>query len=93
LSSRGSALRWFEKLIENATKEISRRAKASTASMVAERLVRLGDVVFPRIVRLFRVLALFINKLQLTMIESMIIASLWFGVISIAILLALLMLG
>ncbi|MEM4717968.1 MAG: hypothetical protein QXE81_04315 [Desulfurococcaceae archaeon] len=77
--ARSSALKWFEYLLEDAKKKMMRIRRRDSASRMLERLVNLGDMVFPRLVYLSEKLAYIINKFQITMIESMILASLWSG--------------
>ncbi|MEM1699906.1 MAG: hypothetical protein QW123_03865 [Desulfurococcaceae archaeon] len=92
MSARSTTVRWFERLIEDAKRRLSpsKRLKANT---ILEWSVRLGDVVFPRLVHVGEVVARGINRLQITMLESMLLASLWFGVICIMVLLVLIFTG
>lgn len=92
MSARSTTVRWFEKLVEDAKRRLSpsKRLKANT---ILEWSVRLGDVVFPRLVHVGEVVARGINRLQITMLESMLLASLWFGVICIMVLLVLIFTG
>ncbi|MEM4101138.1 MAG: hypothetical protein QXE24_00470 [Desulfurococcaceae archaeon] len=92
MSARSTTVRWFERLIEDAKRRLSpsKRLKANT---ILEWSVRLGDVVFPRLVHVGEVVARGINRLQITMLESMLLASLWFGVICIMVLLVLIITG
>lgn len=91
MSARSTAVRWFERLVES-TKSRVRGLRGLSLSNLLERVARLGDEVFPRVVHLGEVLAERVNRLQITMLESMILASLWFGVICIIALLVLLIL-
>lgn len=90
MSARASASRWFEKILEDARNRLLPRKKFSIGELL-ERLARLGDVVFPRIVYAANRIAEVLNRLQVTLIESMILASLWFGAISLLILLVVLL--
>jgi len=60
---------------------------SSPLMKLVENMVGLGDRVFPRIVSISDRIARLLNKLQLTMIESMIMASLWSGLIIILLIL------
>lgn len=79
--ARSSALKWFEYLLEDAKKRVMRIHSKGTTSRILERLVNLGDIVFPRLIYTSERLAYVINRFQITMIESMILASLWSGAI------------
>lgn len=79
--TRSSALRWFEVLLENARKKLKVSQKRWIITRVLEKLVNLGDLVFPKLIYLAERLATIIGKLQMTMIESMILASLWSGTV------------
>lgn len=79
--TKSSALRWFETLLENTRRKMRITGKRLSFSRVLESTMRLGDVVFPKIVYLTSKLAEFVGKLQITMIESMITASIWYGLI------------
>ena len=92
MSARSTTVRWFEKLIEDAKRRLS-PSKRLSANTILEWSVRLGDVVFPRLVHVGEVVARGINRLQITMLESMLLASLWFGVICIMVLLVLIITG
>lgn len=92
MSSRSTAVRWFERLVENARMRVY-AARRFSLSLLMEKVARLGDLVFPWVVHLGEVIASRINRLQITMLESMLLASLWFGVICITILLVLLLAG
>ncbi|MEM0198698.1 MAG: hypothetical protein QXJ16_00850 [Desulfurococcaceae archaeon] len=92
MSARSTTVRWFEKLIEDAKRRLS-PSKRLSANTILEWSVRLGDVVFPRLVHVGEVVARGINRLQITMLESMLLASLWFGVICIMVLLVLIFTG
>ncbi|MEM1696253.1 MAG: hypothetical protein QXQ90_06620 [Desulfurococcaceae archaeon] len=92
MSARSTTVRWFEKLIEDAKRRLSPRRRLSV-NTILEWSVRLGDVVFPRLVHVGEVVARGINRLQITMLESMLLASLWFGVICIMVLLVLIFTG
>ncbi|MEM4762999.1 MAG: hypothetical protein QXH78_03090, partial [Desulfurococcaceae archaeon] len=74
-------LKWFEDLLDKAGRRLKHAGRTLSLSRVLESIVGLGDVVFPRMVRMAEVLAKLIGKLQITMIESMIAASIWYGVI------------
>ncbi|MEM1878970.1 MAG: hypothetical protein QXJ18_04310, partial [Desulfurococcaceae archaeon] len=87
-----TTVRWFERLIEDAKRRLS-PSKRLSANTILEWSVRLGDVVFPRLVHVGEVVARGINRLQITMLESMLLASLWFGVICIMVLLVLIFTG
>lgn len=82
--AKSSALRWFERLMDSARRKYMSLRKGALENYV-EKLVGLGDVVFPRIARAAEDLARLINRLQITVIESMILASLWFGAIALLI--------
>ncbi|MEM0326112.1 MAG: hypothetical protein QW733_03680 [Desulfurococcaceae archaeon] len=92
MSARSTTVRWFEKLVEDAKRRLS-PSKRLSANTILEWSVRLGDVVFPRLVHVGEVVARGINRLQITMLESMLLASLWFGVICIMVLLVLIFTG
>jgi hypothetical protein len=92
VSARSTTVRWFERLIEDAKRRLS-PSKRLSANTILEWSVRLGDVVFPRLVHVGEVVARGINRLQITMLESMLLASLWFGVICIMVLLVLIITG
>lgn len=92
MSARSTAVRWFEKLMES-TKTRVRGFRELSLSSLLERVASLGDEVFPRIVHLGEVVADKVNRLQITMLESMLLASLWFGFVCILVLLALLLLA
>ncbi|MEM1641406.1 MAG: hypothetical protein QXX15_01015 [Desulfurococcaceae archaeon] len=92
MSARSTTVRWFERLIEDAKRRLS-PSKRLSANTILEWSVRLGDVVFPRLVHVGEVVARGINRLQITMLESMLLASLWFGVICIMVLLVLIFTG
>lgn len=79
--AKSSALKWFEYLLEDARKRLARIKGRGLSVRILEKLVNLGDIVFPRIVYTAEKIANIVNKLQLTMIESMILASLWSGLI------------
>lgn len=82
--AKSSALRWFERLMDSARRKYI-SVRRGVLESYAERIVGLGDVVFPRVARAAEDLAKLINKLQITMIESMILVSLWFGAIALLI--------
>lgn len=85
---KSSALRLFEKILEetrNKFKSIS--GFSSPLLKLVENIVGLGDKVFPKIMSTSDRVARLLNKLQLTMIESMIMASLWSGLIIILLIL------
>ena len=92
MSARSTTVRWFEKLVEDAKRRLS-PSKRLSANTILEWSVKLGDVVFPRLVHVGEVVARGINRLQITMLESMLLASLWFGVICIMVLLVLIITG
>jgi hypothetical protein len=79
--TKSSALRWFEELLNKASKKIRYTRRGISISSILENIVSLGDLVFPRLVRFADTLAKIISKLQVTMIESMITASIWYGVL------------
>ncbi|MEM0001010.1 MAG: hypothetical protein QXP03_05160 [Desulfurococcaceae archaeon] len=79
--TKSSALRWFETLLEDAKRRMQITGRKLSLSRVLESAMRLGDVVFPKIVYLTSKLAEAVGKLQITMIESMITASIWYGLI------------
>ncbi|MEM1618130.1 MAG: hypothetical protein QXE77_01030 [Desulfurococcaceae archaeon] len=94
MSARSTTVRWFERLIEDAKRRLSPSpSKRLSANTILEWSVKLGDVVFPRLVHVGEVVARGINRLQITMLESMLLASLWFGVICIMVLLVLIFTG
>lgn len=82
--SKSSALRWFEDLLEKTRAKLKTTSRHLSISSILEKVVGLGDVVFPKIVELAQFFARILNKLQLTMIESMIMASIWSGLILLA---------
>jgi hypothetical protein len=84
---KSSATRWFEALLEDAKRRVTRRARKLRLEAIASNIARLGDFVFPRLVHLADIVSRAINRLQLTMIESMLIASLLFGVLALTIIL------
>jgi len=86
---KSSAARWFEALLEDAKRRASRRTRGLRLEYVASSIARLGDKVFPRLVFAANLASRAINKLQLTMIESMIVASLLFGVLALILVLLL----
>lgn len=79
---RASIVRWFEEIAEK-TMEKLKSTRKGTLSTLMSSLTNIGDVVFPYISHFTDVLSRRLNKLQFTMIESMLLASLWFGVIAI----------
>lgn len=79
--AKSSAMKWFEYLLEDTRKKLARIRRRGLPIWALEKLVNLGDMVFPRIVYTAERIANLVNKLQLTMIESMILASLWSGII------------
>lgn len=86
---KSSAARWFEALLEDAKKRVSRRTRGLRLEYIASGIARLGDKIFPRLMFAVNLASRAINKLQLTMIESMIVTSLLFGIL--ALILALLL--
>lgn len=92
MSTKSTAARWFEKLMEDTRKALSPH-KRLLINTLLEQAVRMGDFVFPKIIYVSEVLARKVNKLQITMLESMLLASLWFGVICILALLVIMSMG
>lgn len=90
MSTKSTAARWFERLVENVRMRVYTTQQLSL-SLIMERVARLGDIVFPWIVHVGETVAKHVNKLQITMLESMLLASLWFGVICVIVLLTLLL--
>lgn len=84
---KSSATRWFEALLEDAKRRVTRGARTLKLEAFASSMVRLGDVVFPRLVHAANLMSQYINRLQLTMIESMIVASLLFGALALVLVL------
>lgn len=82
--ARSSALRWFESILEDARKRARAARGKITLRRLLERAVRLGDVVFPKLVYLAEKAANLMGKLQITMIESMIMASILYGLLLLA---------
>jgi len=76
---KSSALRWFEALLEDARHRVRTVSKKLSTRRVLENLVNLGDIVFPKVIYISGRLAEVIGKLQITMIESMITTSIWYG--------------
>lgn len=76
---KSSALRWFESILENTRRKLAIRRKRSLFTITLEKLVNLGDIVFPRLIYIAGKIAIIVSRLQITMIESMILASLWSG--------------
>ena len=83
-SLKSSVTRWFEALLEDAKRRVTGKTRAPRLELLASSIVKLGDVVFPRLVHTATTLSQVLNRLQLTMIESMIIASLVFGASALA---------
>lgn len=80
-SAKASAMRWFEKLLE---KTLGKRKSSRIAIIqrVVQSSITLGDAFFLKLGYAVNKMSYALNKLQITMIESMIIASLWFGLIA-----------
>lgn len=81
---KSSALKWFENIVDNARKKIVLARRKLSLSSILEASMRLGDVVFPRLVYFAEKFASVISRLQVTMIESMISASIWYGLVLLA---------
>ncbi|MEM4481720.1 MAG: hypothetical protein QXK88_05130 [Desulfurococcaceae archaeon] len=79
--TKSSALRWFESILENARRRARVTTGRITLGKVLESMVRLGDVVFPKLMHTAERAAYVIGKLQVTMIESMITASILYGIL------------
>lgn len=77
--TRSSALRWFEALVKDTRERVRVASKKLSMTKILENAINLGDIVFPKIVHSLSKLAEIISKLQITMIESMIMASMWYG--------------
>jgi len=91
--ARSSAIRLFEKILEEAKQKLRLHEGMLSLSGFVERVVGLGDVIFPRLVLLSEIAAKVLNRLQLAMIESMILASLWSGLILLLIVMIILLLS
>ncbi|ADV64376.1 hypothetical protein [Desulfurococcus mucosus] len=90
--TRASIIRWFEEIAEKTIERLKPGRGLSPAS-IASRLANIGDTVFPWISHAVDVLSRRLNVLQLTMIESMILASLWFGAIALLLAIATMLTG
>jgi hypothetical protein len=91
--ARSSAIRLFEKILEEARQKLRLHEGMLSLRGFVERVVGLGDVIFPRLVLLSEMAAKALNRLQLAMIESMILASLWSGLILLLIVMIILLLS
>ena len=83
-SAKGSAMRWFERLLEKTL----HRGKGSRSDLLRAMLqysINVGDAFFIKLAYVINKVSILLNKIQLTMIESMIMASLWFGLIAVLI--------
>ncbi|MGC8953981.1 hypothetical protein [Desulfurococcus amylolyticus] len=89
---RASIVRWFEEIAEKTMEKLKSTRKGTLPTLMSS-LTNIGDVVFPYISHLTDVLSRRLNKLQFTMIESMLLASLWFGFIAILLVIVTILLG
>ncbi|MGB9827126.1 MAG: hypothetical protein ACPLSM_01235 [Thermosphaera sp.] len=83
-SAKGSAMRWFEKLLEK-TLHRGRSSRADLLRGILQYSINMGDAFFIKLGYVVNKLSIILNKVQITMIESMIMASLWFGLVAILI--------
>lgn len=84
---KSSAARLFEEILEKAYGKLRKSRKVSLEAL-AEGISTLGDKVFTTVSKISNVLAQSLNRLQIVMIESMILTSLWFGLVMLIIILA-----
>lgn len=84
---KSSATRLFEEILEKAYSKLRKGRRTSLAAF-AEEISTLGDRLFTTISKISTALAQFLNRLQLVMIESMILTSLWFGLVMLIVILA-----
>lgn len=77
----GSVLRYLERILKKMETRIYgfRFSIPSVLEYVLIKLVDMGNATIRGIVKSARVLSKYINMLQISMIDSMIIASLWYG--------------
>jgi len=89
---RASIVRWFEEVAEKTVRKL-KPGREATYTAIAVRLTSIGDVVFPWITHVANILSRRLSILQVTMIESMILASIWFGVVTLLLVLIAIVLG
>ncbi|MEM3927124.1 MAG: hypothetical protein QXU13_06070 [Desulfurococcaceae archaeon] len=82
---RSSVVKWFENVREKARRNIDQVKFSYT--LVAEKITGLGEIFFKYISALSNRLTMVLDKIQIRLIEPMIMASLWFGLISLIIIL------